>query len=54
VECAGRRADARNIVANMLLAATVGASIAIEAEGIDEIAAVRAMETLIEDGFGER
>ncbi|HEX8012554.1 MAG TPA: HPr family phosphocarrier protein [Casimicrobiaceae bacterium] len=54
LEYAGRRADARNIVAIMLLAATVGGTIVVEADGPDEAAAMKAMVTLMEGRFGER
>ena len=50
---AGRRASARSIVAVMLLAASVGSTVVLEAEGPDEMAAMTAMVALIEDGFGE-
>ena len=50
----GRRASARSIVAVMLLAASVGATIVLEAEGPDEVEAMTAMSELIDDGFGER
>lgn len=53
LEYAGRRADARSIVAIMLLAATVGGMIVIEADGPDEAAAMIAVVSLIDEGFGE-
>jgi phosphocarrier protein HPr len=54
IVCAGRRASARSIVAVMLLAASVGSTVVVEADGPDELAAMTAMAALIEDGFGER
>ena len=50
----GKRASARNIVAVMLLTATVGATVRIEVEGPDEAEAMRAIAALFHDGFGER
>ena len=50
----GRRASARNIVAVMLLAASVGATVRIEIDGPDEAEAMRAIAALFHDGFGER
>jgi phosphocarrier protein HPr len=45
----GRTANARNILAVMLLAANVGGTILIEASGPDEAAAVEALSSLIGD-----
>jgi phosphocarrier protein len=50
---AGRRASARSIVAVMLLAASVGATVRLEAEGPDAVAAVEAIATLFDGAFGE-
>ena len=50
----GRRASARNIVAVMLLTASVGATVRIEVDGPDEAEAMRAIAALFHDGFGER
>lgn len=50
----GRRASARNIVAVMLLTASVGATVRVEVEGPDEAEAMRAIAALFHDGFGER
>ena len=47
----GRRADARNIVAVMLLAAGVGSTITIETSGPDEKEAIDALNDLIGRGF---
>jgi phosphocarrier protein HPr len=45
----GRTANARNILAVMLLAASVGSTISIEASGPDEAEALEALSSLIED-----
>lgn len=45
----GRKADARNVLAVMLLAASVGSTISIEASGPDEAEAVAALSSLIGD-----
>ncbi len=50
----GRRASARNIVAVMLLTASVGSTIRLETDGPDEVAAMREIAALFHDGFGER
>ena len=50
----GRRASARNIVAVMLLTASVGATVRVEVEGPDEAEAMREIAALFHDGFGER
>ena len=50
----GTRASARNIMAVMLLTASVGATVRIEVEGPDEAEAMRAIAALFHDGFGER
>lgn len=50
----GRRASARNIMAVMLLTASVGATVRIEVDGPDEAEAMRAIAALFHDGFGER
>ena len=50
----GRRVSARNIVAVMLLTATVGATVRIEADGPDEEATIREIASLLQDGLGER
>ena len=49
----GRRASARSVVAVMLLAAGVGATIRLETQGPDEVEAMSAMVALIADRFGE-
>jgi phosphocarrier protein len=50
----GRRASARSMVAVMLLAAGVGATIRLETSGPDEAEAMTAMVQLIADRFGEQ
>jgi phosphocarrier protein len=50
----GRRVSARNIVAVMLLTATMGATVRVEASGPDEDIAIRQIATLFQDGLGER
>ncbi|MEO8101214.1 MAG: HPr family phosphocarrier protein [Betaproteobacteria bacterium] len=50
----GRRANARSIIAVMLLAASMDAIIYVEANGPDEADAVSAITQLINDRFGER
>ena len=47
----GRRANARSIVAVMLLAAAVGSTITIETSGADEREAIEALTDLIGRGF---
>ena len=49
----GRRVSARNIVAVMLLTATMGA-VRVEADGPDEVVAIQQIVTLFHDGLGER
>jgi phosphocarrier protein HPr len=50
----GRRASARSMMAVMLLAAGVGATIRLETSGPDEAEAMTAMVQLIADRFGEQ
>jgi phosphocarrier protein len=50
----GRRASARNIMAVMLVTASVGATVRIEVDGPDEAQAMRAIAALFHDGLGER
>ena len=50
----GRRASARNIMAVMLLTASVGTTVRIEVDGPDEAEAMREIARLFHDGFGER
>jgi len=50
----GRRASARSIIAVMLLSASAGTMVQVEADGPDEATAIREMTTLFNNGFGER
>jgi phosphocarrier protein HPr len=49
----GRRASARSMIAVMLLAAGVGATVRLETNGPDEAEAMTAMIELIAGRFGE-
>ena len=49
----GRRANARNILAVMMLAAGKGAKVTLEIEGPDETDAMDAIVALIDGYFGE-
>jgi phosphocarrier protein HPr len=49
-----RRANARNIIAVMMLAASVGSTITIETSGPDESEAMSAITQLVNERFGER
>ena len=49
----GRRANGRRLVAVLMLSATMGAQVRIEASGPDEVKAMQAVARLIADGFGE-
>ena len=53
MERSGRRVNAKSIMGVMMLAAAKGAVITIETEGGDEDAALRAIQELIADKFGE-
>ncbi|MBA3695903.1 MAG: HPr family phosphocarrier protein [Methylotenera sp.] len=53
IERNDRRVNAKSIMGVMMLAAGKGAMIKIEANGVDEIAAIAALTTLIDDYFGE-
>ena len=50
----GKRASARNIVAVMLITASVGATVRIEVDGPDEDQAMKEIAALFHDGLGER
>lgn len=50
----GRRASASNIIAVMLLSASVGGVVRLEADGPDEARAIREVTALFQGGFGER
>ena len=49
----GRRVNAKSIMGVMMLAAGKGASVTIEAEGVDAEAALAALRKLISDKFDE-
>jgi phosphocarrier protein HPr len=49
----GRRVNAKSIMGVMMLAAGMGAEVAIETEGEDEQAAMDSIVALINDRFGE-
>ena len=49
----GRRVNAKSIMGVMMLAAAKGSRIVVETDGPDEVAAMRAIERLIADRFGE-
>jgi phosphocarrier protein len=50
---AGRRINAKSIMGVMMLAASKGTNITIEADGPDEVEAVDALRALIAAGFDE-
>ncbi|MEN3353372.1 MAG: phosphocarrier protein HPr [Betaproteobacteria bacterium] len=49
----GRRVNAKSIMGVMMLAAAKGSTIVIETDGVDEAAAMHALEQLVADRFGE-
>ena len=49
----GRRASGRQLMAILLLSASMGATVSVEATGPDEVEAVTAVTRLISNGFGE-
>lgn len=49
----GRRANARQLIAILMLSAGMGAQVAVEAAGPDEAQAIAAVARLISTGFGE-
>jgi phosphocarrier protein len=49
----GREMDGKSIMGLLLLAAARGTTLTIAADGEDEEAAVTALATLVEGGFGE-
>jgi len=50
----GKRANARSLVAVMILAAGMGSRVYIETAGPDEVEAMTAVTRLIDGGFGEK
>lgn len=53
VEKNGRRVNAKSIMGVMMLAAAKGSTIMLETSGADELAAMTALQALINDYFGE-
>ncbi|HYA66269.1 MAG TPA: HPr family phosphocarrier protein [Burkholderiaceae bacterium] len=49
----GRRASARNILAVMLLSASVGTVVRVEIDGPEEAGAMKEITALFHSGFGE-
>jgi phosphocarrier protein len=49
----GRRADARQLIAVLMLSAATGSAVRIQVSGHDESDAMRAVARLISNGFGE-
>jgi phosphocarrier protein HPr len=49
----GRRMDGKSILGILLLAASQGSTLVLEAEGEDEVEALDALVRLVESGFGE-
>ncbi len=49
----GRRVNAKSIMGVMTLAASMGTVIELETSGPDEVQAMKALKTLINDYFGE-
>jgi phosphocarrier protein HPr len=49
----GRRANARHFIAILLLSASMGVQVSVEATGPDEVEAIAAVTRLITTGFGE-
>ena len=49
----GRRANARHLIAILLLSAGMGVQVSVEASGPDEMEAINAVTRLINTGFGE-
>ena len=53
IERNGRKVNAKSIMGVMMLAAAKGSTVTLEASGEDEIAAMAALEALINNYFGE-
>lgn len=49
----GRRANGRQMMAILLLAASMGVTVSVEVDGPDEVEAITAVTRLITNGFGE-
>lgn len=53
IERNGRRVNAKSIMGVMMLAASKGSAVSLEATGVDESAAIEALVELINNRFGE-
>ncbi len=53
IERNGRRVNAKSIMGVMMLAASKGSTVSLEAAGVDESAAIEALVELINNRFGE-
>ena len=53
IERKGRKVNAKSIMGVMMLAAAKGSTVTLEANGEDEMAAMAALEALINNYFGE-
>ena len=53
VKCEGREADGRSPMELLMLVATYGTKVRLVVDGSDAQAALEALATLIESGFGE-
>jgi phosphocarrier protein HPr len=53
IERSGRRVNAKSIMGVMMLAASKGSTVILEADGKDEQAAMEALVALINNRFGE-
>mgnify|MGYP003465515135 FL=1 len=53
IEKNDRKVNAKSIMGVMMLAAAQGSTISLEANGVDETAAMEALKALINDYFGE-
>ena len=53
IEKNGRKVNAKSIMGVMMLAAAMGSTISLEANGTDEQAAMDVLKALINDYFGE-
>ena len=53
IEKNGRKVNAKSIMGVMMLAAAMGSSITLEANGADEQSAMSALQALINNYFGE-
>lgn len=49
----GRSMDGKSILGILLLAASQGSTLTLEADGEDEVMALEALARLVESGFGE-